>query len=80
MGTNKPHPASSPGVLSLRKNELPIPTTTRIYGELAACLTTFIEDGSLRFHIFNWMTGKLITESVSLIPSLQAESLIESSS
>jgi len=66
VGTNRPHPRSSPGVLSLRKNELPIPTTTRIYGELAACLTTFIDDGSLRFRIFNWVTGQLITESVSV--------------
>ena len=66
VGTNKPHPASSAlaGVLSLRRNELPIPTTTRIHGELAACLTTFIEDGSLRLRIFNWVTGKLITEAV----------------
>ena len=64
LGTNRPHPASSAGVLSLRKNELPIPTTTRIYGDLAACLTTFIDDGSLRFRLFNWTTGQLITESV----------------
>lgn len=78
MGTNRPHPRSSPGVLSLHKNELPIPTTTRIYGELAACLTTLIDDGSLRFRIFNWATGQLITESVTVsIPSLRAESLIE---
>lgn len=75
VGTNRPHPRSSPGVLSLRKNEHPVPTTTRIYGELAACLTTLIDDGSLRFRIFNWVTGKLITESVRvLIPSsLRAE-------
>ena len=64
VGTNRPHPRSSPGVLSLRKNELPIPTTTRIYGELTAFLTTLIDDGSLRFRIFNWVTGQLITESV----------------
>ena len=64
VGTNRPHPRSSPGALSLRKNELPIPTTTRIYGDHAACLTTLIDDGSLRFRIFNWVTGKLITESV----------------
>jgi hypothetical protein len=66
VGTNKPHPASSAlaGVLSLRRDELPVLTTTRIHGELAACLTTFIEDGSLRFRIFNWVTGKLITEIV----------------
>jgi len=68
VGTDRPHPASRTGVLSLRPNELPIPTTTRIYGELVACLTTFIDDGSLRFRIFNWMTGKLVTESVSQIP------------
>lgn len=65
LGTNRPHPRSSPSVLSLRKNELPVPTTTRIHGDLAACLTTFIDDGSLRFRIFNWVTGKLIKESVS---------------
>lgn len=78
MGTSRPHPRSSPGVLSLRKNELPIPTTTRIYGEHAACLTTLIDDGSLRFRIFNWVTGQLITESVRVrILSLHAANLIE---
>ena len=74
VGTGRPHPRSSPGVLSLRKNELPIPTTTRINGDLVACLTTLIDDGSLRFRIFNWVTGKLVTESVRVrIPSLHAE-------
>ncbi|KAH9961891.1 hypothetical protein BC827DRAFT_1200129 [Russula dissimulans] len=72
VGTNRPHPASRTGVLSLRPNELPIPTTTRIYGKLAACLTTFIDDGSLRFRIFNWTTGELVTESVSQIPPVQS--------
>lgn len=79
VGTNRPHPASSAGVLSLRKNEFPIATTTRIYGELAACLTTLIDDGSLRFRIFNWTTGQSITESVRVqLPSLYVESLIGS--
>lgn len=64
MGTDRPHPASRAGILSLRSNELPIPTTTRVYGELVACLTTSVDDGSLRFRIFNWKTGALITESV----------------
>ena len=66
VGTDRPHPASRAGILSLRPNELPIPTTTRVYGELAACLTTFVDDGSLRFRIFNWKTGALITESVRI--------------
>jgi hypothetical protein len=79
VGTNRPHPASSGGVLSLRKNEFPIATTTRIYGELAACLTTLIDDGSLRFRIFNWTTGQSITESVRVqLPSSRGESLTES--
>lgn len=75
VGTNRPHPRSSPGVLSLRKNELPIPTTTRIHGELAACLTTLIDDGSLRFRIFNWVTGQLITESGGNFSPLRYEFL-----
>jgi len=76
VGTNRPHPASRAGVLSLCPNELPIPTTTRVYGELAACLTTFIDDGSLRFRIFNWMTGALITESVSFRSLLRAGTFV----
>jgi hypothetical protein len=76
VGTNRPHPASRAGVLSLCPNELPIPTTTRVYGELAACLTTFIDDGSLRFRIFNWMTGALITESVRLRSLLRARTFV----
>lgn len=70
LGTNKPHPASRAGVLSLRLNELPIPNTTRIYGDLAACMTTSIDEGCIRFRIFNWMTGALITDSVRVRVSI----------
>jgi len=75
VGTDRPHPASRTGVLSLRPNELPIPTTTRIYGDLVACLTTFIDDGSLRFRIFKWTTGELVTESGGNFSPLRYEFL-----
>ncbi|KAI0299973.1 hypothetical protein B0F90DRAFT_566241 [Multifurca ochricompacta] len=63
LGSDKSHPSSSTGVLSPPPDETLIPTTIRIYGDLAACLTASVNDGSFHLRIFNWKTGKLVMRS-----------------